>query len=335
VAAAAPANTARPVLSGTAMDSRTVTTSNGSWTGTPPLNFSYRWLRCDGTGASCVTLAGATGPSYTATAGDVGSRLASIVTATNTVGSASARSYLSATVASSSNSTPSGQPMPVGDLQGWRQVFSDDFTQTLSAGQFPAAVSSRWSAYADGWPDTSGKGTYYPSAISWHDGLMDVPIGWDGAHFIVNAPVPLLPTTLYGRYVVRFKADPVPGYKTAWLLWPNSENWPADGEIDFPEGDLDGTMWAFMHRDNATSGSDQDAYNSGIGYTSWHTAVIEWLPSRCTFILDGTVIGSSTYRIPDTPMHWVLQTETELGTTPSTAAAGHVLIDWVAAYSPA
>jgi hypothetical protein len=187
---------------------------------------------------------------------------------------------------------------------------------------------------ADGWPDTSGKGTYYPSAISWHDGLMDIPIGWDGAHFIVNAPVPLLPTTLYGRYVVRFKADPVPGYKTAWLLWPNSENWAADGEIDFPEGDLDGTMWAFMHRDNATSGSDQDAYNSGVGYTSWHTAVIEWLPRRCTFILGGTVIESSTYRIPDTPMHWVLQTETEFGTTPSTTAAGHVLIYWVAAYSP-
>src|SRR5206468_9060223 len=99
VAAATPANTARPVLSGTAMDGRTITTSNGSWTGTPPLSFSYRWLRCDSTGASCVTLTGASGQSYSPTANDVGSRLASIVTAANTVGSASARSYLSATVA--------------------------------------------------------------------------------------------------------------------------------------------------------------------------------------------------------------------------------------------
>src|SRR5213596_2100128 len=81
-AAAAPANTARPVLSGTSMDGRTITTSNGSWTGTPPLSFSYRWLRCDSTGASCVTLS-ASGQSYNPTASDVGLRLASIVTATN------------------------------------------------------------------------------------------------------------------------------------------------------------------------------------------------------------------------------------------------------------
>src|SRR5437867_2388973 len=79
-------------------------------------------------------------------------------------------------------SSPSGEPMPVGDLPGWRQVFSDDFTQSLGARQFPAAVASPWSAYADRWRDTSGKGTYYPSGISWHDGLMHAPIGWDGAH---------------------------------------------------------------------------------------------------------------------------------------------------------
>jgi len=40
---------------------------------------------------------------------------------------------------------------------------------------------------------------------------------------------------LYGRYAIHFKADPVPGYKTSWLLWPDSEKWPQDGEIDFPE----------------------------------------------------------------------------------------------------
>src|SRR2546421_44237 len=136
--AAAPTNTARPVLSGTSMDGRTVTTSNGSWTGTPPLSFSYRWLRCDSTGASCVTLAGATGQSYTATTGDVGSRLASIVAATNTVGSASARSYLSATVASAGNPTPPGQALPGGALHGWRQASRDECSHRLPTVQLPA-----------------------------------------------------------------------------------------------------------------------------------------------------------------------------------------------------
>ena len=63
------------------------------------------------------------------------------------------------------------------------------------------------------------------------------------------------------------------GYKTAWLLWPRSEVWPRDGEIDFPEGDLDSTIHGFVHRQGATSGSDQYAVSTSATYTSWHTAV--------------------------------------------------------------
>ena len=46
-------------------------------------------------------------------------------------------------------------------------------------------------------------------------------------------------------------------------------------------------------------------------------------------------IGKATNRIPNTPMHWVIQTETAL-TAPADTAAGHVQIDWVAiwAYAP-
>jgi hypothetical protein len=227
--------------------------------------------------------------------------------------------------------------MPVGDLSGWHQIFADDFTTSLGAGSFPSAVSTRWSAYANGAPDTSGYGVYYPSAISWHDGLMDLPIGWDGAHFLSQAPVALMQTMLYGRFAVRFKADLVHHYKTAWLLWPDSGNWPYDGEIDFPEGNLDGGVCAFMHRKGATSGSDQDAYCTSVPEAGvWHTAVIEWTASATSFYLDGTLIGRSTSRIPNTPMHWVLQTETDTdGIAPTTADHGHVLVDWVAAYQPA
>ena len=224
--------------------------------------------------------------------------------------------------------------MPVGDLPGWHQIFSDDFTTSVPARSFPSAVSSKWSAYLDGWPDTTRIGTYYPDYISWHDGLMDLPIGWDGAHFISQAPVPKLPTMLYGRFAVRFKSGSLWGYKTAWLLWPNSGNWPYDGEIDFPEGSLNGVICAFMHRQGATSGSDQDAFcTSVIQAGAWHTAVIEWRATNLSFYLDGRLIGQSTNRIPNTAMHWVLQTETD-GTTPSKTAMAHVYVDWVVAYQP-
>ncbi len=240
----------------------------------------------------------------------------------------------------SSTGSPSGESMPVGDIPGWHQIFADDFTTDVPLGQFPSAVAARWGAYDDGWSDTSHHGTYMPSrVISVANGVMNMHLHTEGGAHMVSAPFPRLPGTssgrLYGRYVARFRADAVHGYKTAWLLWPDSETWPRDGEIDYPEGDLDSTIGAFMHRMNGTSGGDQDAYDTTETYPSWHTATIEWSASACRFILDGRVIGTSTARIPSTPMHWVLQTETMLdGTIPSDSAAGDVQIDWVAVYAP-
>lgn len=258
------------------------------------------------------------------------------------------------TPTTSSSLTPSGQAMPVGDLAGWRQVFADDFPTNVPVGGFsncqastfncsglPSSVASKWWAYPDYWKDTSKNGTYMPSKVmSISNGVMNMNLHTsDGLH-MVSTPFPKISGAndaggmLYGRYAIRFKADPVPGYKTAWLLWPDSYTWPRDGEIDFPEGNLNSTIGAFMHHQGATSGGDQDAFGSSVTYTSWHTAVLEWLPNSVKFILDGKTIGTSTSRIPNTSMHWVLQTETQLGGgAPSSSAAGNVQIDWVAIYA--
>jgi hypothetical protein len=234
----------------------------------------------------------------------------------------------------------SGEPMPTGNLPGWKLIFADDFTQDVPLGQFPAAVSDRWFSYPYPWRDTSGNGVYWPEkVVSIHDGVMDLWLRTENGQHLVSAPQPRLPGSpggnqLYGRYAVRFRADPVPGYKAAWLLWPQSEVWPRDGEIDYPDGNLDGHIEAFMHRQDGTSGSDQDWYKTGVTFRDWHTAIIEWSPAAVTFILDGRVIGRSTARIPNTAMRWVLQTETALSSTPpATSAQGHVYIDWVVIWS--
>ena len=45
------------------------------------------------------------------------------------------------------------------------------------------------------------------------------------------------------------------------------------------------------------------------------------------------MILTSATRLPSTPMHWVLQTETRtFGPPPTDAAAGDVLVDWVAVW---
>jgi hypothetical protein len=257
---------------------------------------------------------------------------------------------------------PSGQAMPIGDLPGWHQVFADDFSAdpSVPVGRFsrctharslmrsncwrlPASVRAKWWAYPDGWKDTRGNGVYSPSkVVSIQNGVLNYYIhSVNGVH-MVAALEPKIPGGVsngglkYGRYVVRFRAARLPGYKIAWLLWPDSGVWPQDGEIDFPEGNLNGDFYAFMHHLNATSGDQRFAYAARAGYASWHTAVINWMPSFCRFTLDGRIVGTARRDIPNTPMHWVLQAETVLGgAAPRDSTAGNIQIAWVTAYTPA
>ena len=83
VEAQAPANTAAPVISGTPEDGQTLTTTNGSWSGTAPLSYGYQWRRCDAAGANCVDISGATGSTYSLVAADVGATIRVVVTASN------------------------------------------------------------------------------------------------------------------------------------------------------------------------------------------------------------------------------------------------------------
>ena len=223
--------------------------------------------------------------------------------------------------------------MPTGDLQGWHQVFADDFNSDSSLGSFLSVYGSSWSAYPSTWHDTSGNGRYDSTqTLSVSGSMLDIYLHTvNGIHYVA-APTPRLPAMTYGRYAVRFQADAVPGYKTAWLLWPNDNLWPLHGEIDFPEGDLDAGISAFAHWASASGG--QDAFPSTATFAAWHTAVVEWTPGRIVFYLDGAVIGTSTNHVPSDPMHWVLQTETQLsGGAPADSAAGHARIDWVTAYA--
>jgi hypothetical protein len=262
---------------------------------------------------------------------------------------------------SSPSADPSGQPTasPTSSLPGWKEVFYDNFqNESVPLGQFsgctlspftcsnlPSAMKSEWWAYPDGWLDTTQVCTYEPSqTLSVSGGIMNMFIhtASDGT-CMTAVPEPILPDPvdssngqLYGMYSVRMESDPVPGYKTAFALWPDSENWPGDGEIDFPEGELDGDSWAYMHYQGATSGSQQDAYDTGTTYTGWHTYTIEWTPSYVKFLIDGNVIGDSTNAslIPDTPMHWIMQTESDLdGDKPASSAQGNLQIAWVEIWS--
>ncbi|WP_294570640.1 glycoside hydrolase family 16 protein [uncultured Arthrobacter sp.] len=239
--------------------------------------------------------------------------------------------------------------MPVGDLPGWRQIFTEDFTDgDVAIGEFPGwNYSARWSAnYRDGTPDTAAQtletmSGYYPSKVlSVHDGVLDMYLHTEDGISMGAAPSPRFEkggkrpynSQTYGRYSVRFKADELKGFKLAWLLWPDSKQWPEDGEIDFPEGDLSKTIYAALHGpgDDVTM---LDQFRTKATFTSWHIATIEWSPDRVQFFLDGKLIGTSRSAIPDTPMHYILQTESCLTTCPHPDTRGHVYVDWVAIWA--
>ena len=237
-------------------------------------------------------------------------------------------------------SAPSGEAMPVGDLAGWHQIFANDFDTDVSLGNFPGSAYGRdFTTYANNTPDTAGQhgapSRYEPSqVVSVNNGLLNLYLHTGNGVPMAAAILPSIPGNhLYGKYSVRFRSDALKGFKVAWLLWPDSGVWPGDGEIDFPESDLSENINAFMHHQNGSSGSDQDAYSSPASYTSWHTASIEWTPNSVNFILDGTSIGTSTERIPANPMHWILQTEACLTGCPAASTAGNLQIDWVTAYA--
>jgi hypothetical protein len=88
----APKNTSAPTISGTQKEGNALTVSNGGWTGTNPIKFTYQWQRCDATSGNCVNIAGATTQSYTAASVDVATVLRANVTATNSKGSTAATS---------------------------------------------------------------------------------------------------------------------------------------------------------------------------------------------------------------------------------------------------
>lgn len=237
---------------------------------------------------------------------------------------------------------------PTGDLPGWRLVMSQDFTQPAPLGTFAGRYPG-WAGY-DGYRDTSrnlgrpaAEQGIYDSATttSVHDGVLDVLLHTSGSTPQVMAVTPVLPgrtsaALTYGRFAFRFRVDPVAVYRMADLLWPADEN-RAEGEVDFPEGNLSGNADGYSH-DVTGADPSRNTWALPTGKPmagGWHVAVIEWIPGRLTYQLDGTSWSTSDLTaVPTSPMRWVMQLESGLTLWPPPQdARGHVLVDWMAVWT--
>ena len=91
-AAAKPANTSRPTISGTAQEGQKLTGNEGVWSGNPT-DYNLYWTRCNKAGNACADIAGATATTYTLTTVDVGNTLRFKVGAANAAGRIFASSH--------------------------------------------------------------------------------------------------------------------------------------------------------------------------------------------------------------------------------------------------
>ena len=93
----APTRSVAASITGTAKVGKVVTAKSGTWAGTAPIAYSYKWYRCAVAGtatgtaapnaaAKCTVIAGKTASTYTLAAADKGKFVRVLVTATNKVG---------------------------------------------------------------------------------------------------------------------------------------------------------------------------------------------------------------------------------------------------------
>jgi len=100
----APENTAEPRISGSSRVGQVQRASRGTWSGTAPISYEYRWYRCDGRGAAdasdCQRISNASDNTYVAREADAGFRLRVQVVGRNADGQDTATSDPTAVITS-------------------------------------------------------------------------------------------------------------------------------------------------------------------------------------------------------------------------------------------
>ncbi|MDT7614475.1 MAG: hypothetical protein QOF00_1922 [Pseudonocardiales bacterium] len=187
--------------------------------------------------------------------------------------------------------------------------------------------TDQWGVY-DG-AGHGGQGRRSPSAVSLTDGIMTVTGDASGT----TAGMAWNPGQRYGRWEGRVRA-PVgdPSYNALLLLWPDAEDWPSGGEVDFMEIS-DPTRQEtkmFLHY-----GADNSQLDGAVqaDATQWHNWAVEWTAESITAYLDGEqwFRTTDTGTLPPGPMHLCIQLDwfPQGGTAKETT----MQVDWVRQYS--
>ena len=199
-----PSNTAPPVITGTAQQGHTLTTTNGNWDG-DPTSFGYEWQDCNQNGQNCSPT-GTDANTYTLGTNDVGQTVQVIVTATNDSGSTPQTSNLTAVVQAATtpapNSPPPTTPSPptVATTAPTVSVTSAGFSGSVTPNGLATQVHFEYGLdpkYTGGGPVVYGQSTPTQSVGSDFAGHTIGPVAVSG----------LLPNALYHVRLVATNSD--------------------------------------------------------------------------------------------------------------------------------
>ena len=136
---AVPVNVEPPTVTGTARVGEALTAHRGTWDNNPT-TFTYRWLRCNQLGNSCVLLA-SDGQTYRLGDADLGHTLRVRVRASNADGSATARSEQSdVVVANAPPLTNTSRPTITGEARVGQELSANEGTWSGN----PASFAFQW-----------------------------------------------------------------------------------------------------------------------------------------------------------------------------------------------
>lgn len=185
---------------------------------------------------------------------------------------------------------------------------------TLGWGAPTKSVAFTDAKALDGWwvydaAGNGGNGRRTPDAISFKDNAMTITGDANGN----TGGMMMQAGQMYGAWEVQMKV-PVGAkdYNAVALLWPSTDSWPADGEIDFMELKNDATRHNVTSAVHYSPDGTSDAWVSGavdVNATQWHNYAVVWAPTRITTYVDGVPFFTTTdvAKFPNKAMQLCLQ----------------------------
>ena len=233
---------------------------------------------------------------------------------------------LSANMSGSSSASQPGSissPPSSGPSSGRTLVFDDEFDGTT-------LNSTKWSTYYG----NGIAGLRRPSAVSL-DGQGHLVITAQMLNgSLVSGGMSANYSRTYGYYEfrVRTESDPTSTMSGVVLTWPQSGNWPTDGENDMYETGTSPSRNPFATFVHYSASNQKYYYMQNVDATEWHTIGMDWEPSYIKIYRDGVLVWTltDTNAIPDVAHHVALQLDAMVNNTLTQAV--HMYVDYVRVY---